>query len=112
MPKKKAPEGSPIKYELPPMLTEEAVENLMIQKSMELVYQRLCDGTASAQETCHFLKLGSTKARLESQILEGQKDLISAKTSAIQSSEDYKSIAQEALNAMTDYRGRGDEDAE
>ena len=48
-----------------PALTPEARENQMIALAVDLVEQRLLDGTASSQETTHFLKLGSMKNRLE-----------------------------------------------
>ena len=49
-----------------PALTPEARENQLIAKAYDLVEQRLDDGTATSQETTHFLKLGSAKAKLES----------------------------------------------
>jgi hypothetical protein len=48
-----------------PALNPEARENQLISLAIDLVEQRLLDGTASSQETTHFLKLGSMKARLE-----------------------------------------------
>ena len=48
-----------------PALTPEARENQLISLAVDLVEQRLIDGTASSQETTHFLKLGSMKNRLE-----------------------------------------------
>ena len=48
-----------------PALTPEARENQLISLAIDLVEQRLIDGTASAQETTHFLKLASRKAKLE-----------------------------------------------
>ena len=63
-----------------PALTPEARQNQLISLAIDLVEKRLIEGTASSQETTHFLKLASTKAHLEEQILEKQKDLIEAKT--------------------------------
>ena len=51
----------------------EARENQLISLAYDLVEQRLRDGTATSQETVHFLKLGSTKDRIEKEILERQK---------------------------------------
>ena len=50
-----------------PALTPEARENQLISLAIDLVEQRLIDGTASAQETTHFLKLASRKAKLEAE---------------------------------------------
>jgi hypothetical protein len=43
--------------------TPEAKENQMISLAMDLVEKRLREGTASSQETTHFLKLATTKER-------------------------------------------------
>jgi hypothetical protein len=95
----------------PPATTPEARENQMISLAIDLVEKRLINGTASSQETTHFLKLGSTKERLEKEILEKQKDLITAKTEAIQSTKRIEELYTNALNAMRSYSGnRGSED--
>ena len=88
-----------------PALTPEADENEMIALATNLVKQRLIEGTASSQETTHFLKLASTKARLEKEILEKQKELIVAKTKAYNDSEDMKQLYVEAIKAMRRYNG-------
>lgn len=91
-----------------PAISPEARENQMIAYAMDLVEQRLRDGTASSQETTHFLKLGSEKARLEKRILEKQEELISAKTEALRSEERIEKLMTEAINAMRGYQGLGD----
>lgn len=98
----------------PPATTPEGRENQLISLAMDLVEKRLLAGTASSQETTHFLKLGSTKERLEKDILEKQKDLITAKTESIQSAKRVEELYVNALNAMRRYSGdrRGDEDEE
>jgi hypothetical protein len=91
-----------------PALTPEARENQLISLAVDLVEERLRNGTASSQETTHFLKLASTKARLEKEILEKQKDLIEAKTENYKSNSDLKELYSEALNAFRVYSGHGD----
>lgn len=93
-----------------PALTPEARENQLIALAVDLVEQRLLDGTASSQETTHFLKLGTTKARLEKEILEQQKELIMAKTKAMQTAENAEAMYKEAISAMRRYSGNGDPD--
>lgn len=93
-----------------PAISPEARENQMISYAMDLVEQRLIDGTASSQETTHFLKLASTKARLEKEILERQKDLITAKTESLRSEERMERLMTEAINAIRGYQGRDDSD--
>ena len=90
-----------------PALTPEARENQLISLATDLVEKRLREGTASSQETTHFLKLATTKARLEKEILEKQKDLITAKTEALQSSKRVEELYEDAINAMRRYSGQG-----
>ena len=96
----------------PPATTPEARENQMISAAIDLAERQLMNGTASSQVITHFLKLGSTKERLEKEILEKQKDLITAKTESIQSAKRVEELYINALNAMRSYTGnqRGEED--
>jgi len=97
----------------PPARTAEARENQMIAKAYDLAEERINNGTASSQIVAHFLKLGSTKERLEKDILSEQRKLIKAKTEALESSKDMKELYSEALNAMRRYTGsRGGEEDE
>lgn len=93
-----------------PALTPESRENQLISLAIDLVEQRLIDGTASSQETTHFLKLASTKARIEKEILEKQKELISAKTENLKSAQRIEELYAEAITAMRNYSGNGDPD--
>lgn len=93
-----------------PALTPEARENQLISLAIDLVEQRLIDGTASSQETTHFLKLASTKAKIEKEILLEEKKLIAAKTEALESTKELKGLYADALNAMRTYSGNGDAD--
>lgn len=81
----------------------------MIALAVDLVEKRLIEGTASSQETTHFLKLASSKARIEKEILERQKDLITARTEALQSQKRVEELYAEAIKAMRKYSGQGDD---
>lgn len=70
---------------LRPALTPEARENQMISLAVDLAEKQLREGTASSQVITHFLKLGSSKEKLEKEILEKQKEMITAKTESLQS---------------------------
>lgn len=89
-----------------PPLSPEARENQMISYAMDLVEQRLLDGSASSQETTHFLKLGSSKAQLEMEKLRSENEMLRAKTESIQSSQKVEELYTEALNAMRRYSGQ------
>lgn len=93
-----------------PCMTPESEEEQCIALAISLVKQRMLDGTASSQETTHFLKQATAKARLEKEILEKQKELISAKTEALQSARRIEELYMNALNAMRNYSGHGEPD--
>ena len=95
-----------------PALTPEARENQMIALAVDLAERQLMEGTASSQVITHYLKLGSTKERIEKEILEKQKELIAAKTESLQSSKRIEELYANAINAMKRYSGHGDEDDE
>ena len=96
------------KSRMRPPLTPEANENLMISLAMDLVRQRLIDGTASSQETTHFLKLGSTKNQLEMNKLREENKLLVAKTKALEDAGEYKQLVADAIKAMRNYSGQGE----
>lgn len=90
-----------------PALTPEARENQMIALAIKCAEKQLQEGTASSQVVTHYLKLGSTKERLEKEIMEKQKELIEAKTQALKSAQRIEELYTNALAAMKDYSGQG-----
>ena len=96
-----------------PATTPEARENQLISLAVDLAEKQLSEGTASSQVIAHFLKLGSTKERIEKEILESQKELIQAKTEVMKSAKRVEELYSNALNAMRTYSGsKGDDDFE
>lgn len=89
-----------------PALSPEAEEAQMISLTMDLVKQRLIDGTASSQETTHFLKLATAKSRLENKLLEAQTEMALAKKEALQSQKRMDELYEEAIKAMRHYSGQ------
>ena len=83
-----------------PALTPEARENQLISLAVDLAEKQLQEGTASSQVITHYLKLGSTKERLEKEILEKQKDLMDARTKALKSAENVERLYADAISAM------------
>lgn len=92
-----------------PALSPEARENQMISLAVDLVEKRLKEGTASSAETVHFLKLASSKARLEKEKLEEENKLLRAKTSAIEAGINNDEFYKEVLNAIKIYSGQDDD---
>ena len=93
-----------------PATTPEARENQLIALAIDVAEEQLRNRTASAQVITHYLKLGSTKERLEKEILEKQKELITAKTEAIQSTARLEQLYTDAMNAMKEYNGHTTDD--
>lgn len=107
MRKAKAQNSSGSQRPMRPGLTPESRENQLISLAVDLAEQQLRDGTASSQVITHYLKLGSTKERIEKEILEKQRDLIVAKTESLQSAKRMEELYDKAISAMRDYSGRG-----
>lgn len=91
-----------------PAINPEARENQLIALAVDLAEKQLIKGTASSQVITHYLKMGSTKEKIEKEILEKQKELITAKTRAIQSAERIEELYTNALNAMKSYSSETD----
>lgn len=98
----------PTRRRRPPATTPEARENQLIALAVDLAEKQLAEGTASSQVISHYLKLGSTKDRIEREILEHQKELIKAKTEALKSAKRVEELYSNALNAMRRYNGQDD----
>ena len=95
-----------------PALTPEARENQLIALAVDLAEKQLIEGTASSQVITHYLKLGSTKERIEREILEKQKALIEAKTENLQSAKRIEELYTNAINAMKNYSGQNNSSEE
>lgn len=93
-----------------PAMTQEAREGQLIALAMDLAEERMRNGTATSQEIVHFLKLGSTKDRIEREILERQKELVSAKTEALQAQKRIEELLANAVTAMKTYSGAEEKD--
>lgn len=98
----------------PPATTIEAREDQLIAAAVDLAERQILEGTASSQVISHFLKLGSTKERLEMEKLRKENELLQAKTESLKSQKVQEELYKSALNAMRSYSGQGgsDEDEE
>lgn len=91
---------------LRPATTPEGRESQMVSLAYDLVEKRIRAGTATSQETTHFLKLGSSREALEQERLRHENELTSVKIAAIASAEKTEEMYREALNAMRSYSGQ------
>ena len=110
MAKAKSSQTSGNTRQIRPALTPEARQNQLIALATDLVEKRLIEGTASSQETTHFLKLATQEAKLKVKILEKQEELISAKTESIKSSQRTEELYRDAIIAMRKYSGGGNDE--
>lgn len=95
---------------LRPALTPEGRENQLISLATDLAAKQLMEGTASSQVITHFLKLGTTMAKLEKEKLQKENELLRAKTEAIESGKKMEEMYTEVVNAMKKYRGIEEEE--
>lgn len=80
-------------------------EQMLIGLAYDLVEERLRNGTATSQETTHFLKIGSTRERIEREMLANQNEVLRAKADALQSQKRIEELYAQALSAFKEYGG-------
>ena len=88
-----------------PATTPEARQNQLVALAYDLVERRLQEGTASAQETTHFLRMGSSRERLEQERLEAEIEISRAKQAMLESAQRTELMYEKALKAMRSYSG-------
>ena len=89
-------------------LSPEARENQLIALAYDTAEERMKNGTASSQEIVHFLRLGSSLAKLQMKEIEERIQLDKAKIKAYESSEEIKQLYENAIKAMESYSGRSE----
>lgn len=95
-----------------PALTPEERENELIALTLDRVEERIRNGTATSQELCHFLKLATTKEKLEKDKLVHENELLKAKTANLASLERMEVLYEDAIKSMRMYSGNGSTDEE
>ena len=94
----------------PKAMDPDARQDQLISLAVDLAEEQLRNGTASSQVITHYLKLGSSKERLEQEMLKKQMELVSAKTDALQSAKRIEELYSKAIQAMLVYGGHADEE--
>ena len=94
----------------PPATTPEGRENQMVSLAVDLAEMQLAEGTASAQVITHYLKLGSTREKLEQERIAQENKLLKAKVESLASVKRIEELYGEALNAMRSYAGHPPEE--
>lgn len=110
MAKVKEPNSAGSSRKMRPALSPEARENQLVSLAVDLAEKQLREGTASSQVVTHYLKLGSTRERLEREKLEEENKLLKAKTEQLQSTKRMEELYSKAIDAMRSYAGQGEPD--
>lgn len=91
-----------------PATTLEGRENQLIALAVDSVERRIREGTASAQELVHYIKLGSSREQLEQERLRHENELLQVKREAMASTQRIEELYTNAIAAMRSYQGQPD----
>lgn len=89
----------------PPATTPESREMQLIAAAVDLAEKQILEGRASSQVITHYLKLGTTRERLEQERLRQENLLTQAKIESIASAAKVEELYANALAAMRSYAG-------
>jgi hypothetical protein len=93
-----------------PAETPQQRENQLIALATDLAEEQLVSGTASAQVITHYLKLGSSRERLEQDKLARENELLETKRELMASAKRVEELYASALDAMRSYSGQSIEE--
>jgi hypothetical protein len=99
-------DAEPSRPRRPPATTLEGREAQMISLAVDLTERQLREGTASSQVITHYLKLGTTREKLEQEKLARENILLAAKAEGIASGQRVEDLYEKAIKAMRSYQGQ------
>lgn len=105
MPRRKETDPEEIPSRRRPASTPDARESQMIELADKLAERQLIDGTASSQVITHYLKLGSSRERMDQEKISLEMELLKAKAEAIKSQQRQEELFEQAIKAMRAYQG-------
>lgn len=88
-----------------PAATPELREQEMIALAFDLVEKKMRDGSATAAETVHFLKLGSENAKLEREKLRLESQEKIARIEQMSRNDRVEELFENAIKAFKGYSG-------
>ena len=88
-----------------PAATPELREQEMIALAFDLVEKKMRDGSATAAETVHFLKLGSENAKLEREKLRLESQEKMARIEQMNRNDRVEELFENAIRAFKVYSG-------
>lgn len=89
-----------------PARTPEQQENRLIGLAVDLVEKQIREGTASAQVLTHYIKLGSSREKLEQERLENEVSLLKIRRETMESAQRVEELYSEAMAAFKSYSGQ------
>src|ERR1044072_1015710 len=92
----------------PPARTVQERENQLIEAAVNLAERQLQNGEASAQVITDYLKLESSRERLQQQRLVNEVALLETKREVLESEKRVEQLIAEALKAMGVYSGNAE----
>ena len=92
-----------------PAKTPEELENRLIMMAYKEAERQIERGTASATTINHFLKLGSSRDRIERTKLQAEAQLAEKRVEVLESSKLAEELAQKAIEAFRTYSGHRNE---
>lgn len=93
-----------------PASSREERENQLVATAFDLAERQMLEDRASSQVITHFLKLGSTREKLEQERLQHENLLLSAKKDQLASVKRVEELYEDALVAMKTYKGQSPEE--
>jgi len=102
--------SEPTKRRRPPATTPEARERQLISLAVDLAEDQLIKGTASSQTITHYLKLGTTREKLEQEKLAREVKLLEIKAESYASGARVEELYGKAISAMREYQGHEEEE--
>lgn len=89
----------------PPAKTPDGRENQLVGLAVDLAEEQLRKGTATSQVITHYLKLGSSREKLEQERLSNENALLVAKKENMASAARVEELYETAIAAMRAYAG-------
>jgi hypothetical protein len=88
-----------------PATSPEIRENELASAAYDLAEDQIRSGTASSQVITHFLKMGSTRERLEQERMRHEVELMEVKKEQLEGQKKVEELYVNALEAMRGYSG-------
>lgn len=95
-----------------PARSDDERERQMINLSYDLAEARMRSGIATSAEICHFLKLGSTRAKYENEELQENIKLLKARTDDISEGKRAAEQFDELMKVIKTYGGYAEDESD